>query len=149
MSDSLTPAQVFDQMMTQDHFSKWLGVELLDIGTGYCKLSMKVRKEMLNGFGILHGGVSFAFADSAFAFASNSHGRLSVSQNSQITHMKACHLGETLIAEAEELHIGHKMATYDVRIYRQENMDLIALFRGSVYRTSKSLHNEDRKHPSI
>lgn len=143
MSDTLTPAQVFDRMMAKDHFSKWLGIELLDIGTGYCKLRMTVRAEMLNGFGILHGGVSFSLADSAFAFASNSHGRLSVSQNSQITHVKSSSAGEILIAEAEELHIGHKMATYDVRVYRQENMDLIALFRGSVYRTSKSFNNED------
>lgn len=142
MSNTLTPSQVFDRMIAKDHFSNWLGIRLLDIGSGYCKLQMTVREEMLNGFGILHGGVSFSLADSAFAFASNSHGRLSVSQNSQITHVKSATVGEVLIAEAEELHIGHKMATYDVRIYRQEKAELIALFRGSVYRTSKEFENE-------
>lgn len=137
MSKPLTPSEIFDRMMAKDHFSSWMGVELLDLKAGYCKLLMKVRPEMLNGFGILHGGVSFSFADSAFAFASNSHGRLSVSQTSQITHVKTAQAGDILIAEAKELQLGHKMATYDVRVYRKENAELIALFRGSVYRTSK------------
>lgn len=137
MSKPLTPSEIFDRMMAKDHFSSWMGVELLDLKAGYCKLLMKVRPEMLNGFGILHGGVSFAFADSAFAFASNSHGRLSVSQTSQITHVKTAQAGDILIAEAKELQLGHKMATYDVSVYRKENAELIALFRGSVYRTSK------------
>jgi len=137
MSKALTPSEIFDRMIAKDHFSRWMGVELLELKAGYCKLLMKVRSEMLNGFGILHGGVSFSFADSAFAFASNSHGRLSVSQTSQITHVKTAQVGDILIAEAKELQLGHKMATYDVRVYRKENAELIALFRGSVYRTSK------------
>lgn len=142
MSNTLSPAEIFDRMMAKDHFSRWMGIELIELRRGYCKLKMSVRPEMLNGFGILHGGVSFSFADSAFAFASNSHGRLSVSQTSQITHVKAAEAGDILMAEAEELQLGHKMATYDVKVYRDENQELIALFRGSVYRTSRSFDIE-------
>lgn len=143
MPSALSPSEIFDQMIAKDHFSRWMGIELIELKMGYCKLKMSIRPDMLNGFGILHGGVSFSFADSAFAFASNSHGRLSVSQTSQITHVKAAQTGDVLIAEAKELQLGNKMATYDVKVYREEDTELIALFRGSVYRTSRSFDEEE------
>lgn len=138
MSETL-PVAVFHKMMEKDYFSQWLGIELIEIAPGYCKLEMTVRPEMLNGFGILHGGVSFAFADSAFAFASNSHGRLSVSQNGSMTYAKPATAGNRLIAEATQLTLGHKTATFDVKVFEKETEKIIAFFRGFVYRTSKEV----------
>ncbi len=131
--------QVYDKMMEKDFFSQWMGVELVTIEEGTCILRMQVKKEMLNGFGILHGGVSFAFADSAFAFASNSYGRLSVSMNANMTYSKQAREGDTLIAKATELVKGNKSGTYDVEVTNQNSGEVVALFRGTVYRTSSEV----------
>ena len=128
---------VYQKMTDRDHFSKWMGVELIEISEGYCKLRMTAREEMLNGFGILHGGVSFAFADSAFAFASNSHGRLSVSLNASMTYSKSGKEGDILVAEAKELTLGNRTGTYDVTVTNQTTTEVMALFRGTVFRTDK------------
>ncbi len=134
-----SPIAIYEQMIQKDSFSQWLGIQLIQISVGYCQLQMTVRPEMLNGFGILHGGVSFAFADSAFAFASNSHGRLSVSQQASMTYAKPAKEGDVLIAEATQLNLGHKTATFDVKLYQKTSEQVIAFFRGSVYRTSKEI----------
>lgn len=136
---TVDPIAIYEQMMKEDHFSQWLGVKLIKISAGYCQLQMTVRSEMLNGFGILHGGVSFSFADSAFAFASNSHGRLSVSQQASMTYAKPAKAGDVLIAEATQLNLGNKTATFDVKVYQKNTQETIAFFRGSVYRTSKEI----------
>jgi acyl-CoA thioesterase len=133
------PQQVVDRMMSKDYFSQWLGIEVLEIKDGYCKLKMIVREEMLNGFGILHGGISFSLADSAFAFAANSYGRLSVSISSSISYPKPARTDDILIAEATELTLSNRTATYDIRVYNEESEDTIALFRGTVYRTDKTV----------
>ncbi|MEL7147741.1 MAG: hotdog fold thioesterase [Bacteroidota bacterium] len=128
---------IYEKMMDQDYFSQWMGVELIEISEGYCKLQMIAKREMLNGFGILHGGISFAFADSALAFASNSHGRLSVSLNGTITYAKTGKEGDILIAEAKQLTISNRTGTYDVTVSNQTTSEVIALFRGTVFRTDK------------
>ena len=69
--------KIVDKMYQNDAFSQWLGIEVVEVKDGYCKLNMTVRKEMLNGFQIAHGGIAYSLADSALAFASNSHGRKS------------------------------------------------------------------------
>lgn len=142
MNTTTTANTVYQKMMQKDHFSQWLNIQPKAIEEGYCHLEMTVRKEMLNGFSILHGGVTFAFADSAFAFASNSHGRLSVSLNASMTYSKSAKEGDTIIAEAKELTIGNKTATYDVFVTNKETKELIALFRGTVYRTSREVLNQ-------
>jgi len=131
------PKAIFDKMMKEDFFSQWMGVELIDISAGYCKLRMPVRNEMLNGFGILHGGVTFAFADSAFAFASNSHGRLSVSLNASMTYSKTAKEADSLIAEAKQLTLGNRTGTFDVSILNESSKEIIAIFRGTVFRTEQ------------
>jgi acyl-CoA thioesterase len=133
------PKAIFDEMIAKDAFSQWLAIELLEISEGYCLLQMEVRADMLNGFDILHGGVTFAFADSAFAFASNSHGRLSVSLNASITYANAAKIGDILLAEAQQLSLGNKTATFDVNITQKLTQEKVAFFRGTVYRTSKIL----------
>ena len=130
---------VFEEMIQQDHFSKWMGVELLQIEEGYCRLRMEVRPEMLNGYGILHGGVAFSFADSAFAFGSNSYGRQAVSISSQMSYSKSAKEGDFLIAEAKPLHVSHKLAEFDVEVSEEQSGEVYYRFRGMVYRSSREV----------
>lgn len=133
-----TKAQlVYEKMMDKDYCSQWLGIEAIAIEEGYCKIKMTVKREMLNGFGILHGGIAYTFADSAFAFASNSYGRLSVSITGSMSFAKSAKEGEVLIAEAKALNVNYKTAEFDVNIIHQESGEIYYRFRGTVYRTSK------------
>jgi acyl-CoA thioesterase len=131
------PAEIVNTMMTRDHFSQWLGIDVLETGTGTSKLKMKVRKEMLNGFGIAHGGITYCLADSALAFASNSHGTKAVSVETSISHLVSVADGDELIAEAKEEHRSNKIGVYSVKITRSADNATVALFKGTVYRTSK------------
>lgn len=123
-------------MLQNDAFSQWMGIEVLDSEPGYCKLSMKIREEMTNGFGVCHGGITFSFADSALAFASNSRGSISLALENNINFTKKVTVGDTLIAETEELQNGRTIGVYKVKISNQDE-ELIAEFRGTVYRTGK------------
>jgi len=123
-------------MMQHDAFSKWLGIEILSVEAGKCALRMTIRPEMLNGFGIAHGGITYALADSALAFASNSMGRKAVSVETSISHTKALHAGNTLTATAEEEHLGDKIGIYRVMV-RLDSGETVAVFKGVVYRTGK------------
>ena len=127
---------IVDKMLRGDAFSKWLGIEILDISTGYCKLKMKVRKEMTNGFNIAHGGITYSLADSALAFAANSDGIQSLSVETSINYTKKVMNGDTLIAETQELEKQEKTAYYLVKIVNQDGIE-IAEFNGKVYRTKK------------
>ncbi len=127
---------VYHKMMEKDYCSQWLGIEPIEIEEGYCKIKMVVRKEMLNGHGILHGGIAFTFADSAFAFASNSYGRLSVSINGTMHYSKSAKEGEALFAEAKALNVTHKTADFDVNVMNEAGV-IYYYFRGTVYRSSQ------------
>lgn len=131
-----SPKEIVDQMMTNDFFSQWLGVDVLEVGEGYSKLQMIVRKEMLNGFGIAHGGITYSFADSALAFASNSHGIQAVSIETSISHTKPVVEGDELIAIVKEESKTNKIAIYSITVINQ-NSHVVALFKGTVYRTGK------------
>lgn len=134
MSASKTKATaIVDAMMNKDYFSQWLGVERLEERDGFCKLKMTIRKEMCNGFEIAHGGISYSFADSALAFASNSHGRHAVSIETSISHIKPLKTGDVILAIAEEKSRSNKIAIYEVRV-EKENGELVALFKGTVFR---------------
>lgn len=127
---------VFDKMMAKDYCSQWMGIEPVLIEEGHCKIRMIVKREMLNGFGILHGGITYAFADSAFAFASNSYGRVAVSITGSMSYSKSATEGQVLIAEAKALHLTHKTAEFDVDVYEEKSEEIYARFRGMVYRKS-------------
>lgn len=129
-------AAVVDKMYSHDGFSNWLGIEVLETGKGKSVLKMTVRKEMLNGFGIAHGGITYSFADSALAFASNSHGRMSVSVETSISHIAQVKEGDILTAIAEERSLSNKIAVYDIIVTNQDGVK-VALFKGTVYRSSK------------
>jgi acyl-CoA thioesterase len=124
------------KMFDQDWFSQWLGIQCLEMKLGYCKLSMLVRKEMLNGFQIIHGGVTFSLADSALAFAANSHGRVSVSIEASMSYLQSAKEGDTLVAEAVQISISDKIAVYHISVTNQNGMT-ISDFKGTVYRTPK------------
>ncbi|MBK9107197.1 MAG: hydroxyphenylacetyl-CoA thioesterase PaaI [Saprospiraceae bacterium] len=132
MESLLTPTEIIDKMYFNDPFSLWLGIERIEESLGYSKIKMTVRKEMLNGFHIAHGGITFSLADSAFAFASNSHGRHAVSIECSINHLHPVKEHDTLIAEAKQLSIKRTHAVYMVEVKNQAE-ELVALFRGMVY----------------
>ncbi|TND09930.1 MAG: phenylacetic acid degradation protein PaaD [Bacteroidetes bacterium] len=128
--------RVVDRMYDNDWFSQWLGIERLEVGQGRCVLRMTIRKEMLNGFAIAHGGITYSLADSALAFASNSHGRMSVSVETSISHTESLKEGDVITATAEEISLSNKIAVYYVTVIKQDGKK-VALFKGTVYRTSK------------
>jgi acyl-CoA thioesterase len=129
---------VVSHMMGNDFFSQWMGVEVLDVKEGYSKIKMTIRKEMVNGFGIVHGGIPFSLADSAFAFACNNRNNLSVALDVTITFTKAVNIGDILTAEAKEVHNGRSTGVYLISVTNQKN-EQVALFKGTCFRTGKSL----------
>ncbi|MEP1034859.1 hotdog fold thioesterase [Ekhidna sp.] len=128
--------KIVSEMMTKDTFSQWLGVEVLEVKEGFAKIKMTVRNEMLNGHLVAHGGISFSLADSAFAFASNSHGQKAVSIETSINHVKPIFEGDELIATAEKESISKSLGQYIVRVTRGE--ELVGLFKGVVFRKQEN-----------
>ncbi len=133
-------------MYERDAFSQWLGIQRLEVGEGHCVLRMTIRKEMLNGFGIAHGGITYSFADSAFAFASNSHGRKSVSIETSISHTSPLKEGDVITAVAKLENLSNKLGIYRVVVKNQEDK-VVALFKGTVYRTKKEWRGNAGKQP--
>lgn len=129
-----SPDSIVNTMMANDYFSQWLGIQVLQTGEGSSILQMTIRKEMLNGFGIAHGGITYSLADSALAFASNSHGQKAVSVETSISHIQSLKEGDVIIAEAKEEHYSNKIAVYSITVTK--NQEKVALFKGTVYRTS-------------
>ena len=138
MEKEYSPNEVVAHMMEHDLFSKWLGITVLDVTAGYSKIKMTVRPEMINGFGIVHGGIAFSLADSAFAFACNNRNVLSVALDTSINFIKPVHVGDVLTAEANEIHNGKSTGLYQITITNQ-NAQTVAVFKGICYRTGKEL----------
>lgn len=132
----MTPSEITDKMMAKDYFSQWLGISRLKDEAGACILQMTIRKDMLNGFGIAHGGITFSLADSALAFASNGYGRKAVSIETGISHIVPLYEGDIIMAEAIEESRTNRIAIYRVLIHNQKN-EKVALFKGTVFRTEK------------
>ncbi|MGZ4019919.1 MAG: hydroxyphenylacetyl-CoA thioesterase PaaI [Flavisolibacter sp.] len=129
---------VVDHMMENDFFSRWMRVNVIQVSEGYSKIQMVIREEMVNGFGIVHGGIPFSLADSAFAFACNNRNNLSVALDVTITFTKAVHIGDVLTAEAKEVHNGRSTGVYLITVTNQNNQQ-VALFKGTCFRTGKTL----------
>ena len=136
------PRKIINKMFDQDVFSQWLGIKIVEVSEGNCQLQMPVRSEMLNGFQIAHGGIAYSLADSALAFASNSHGRKSLSVETSISHTVSVKEGNVLTAATEELSLSDKIGVYLITITNQDNQK-VAYFKGTVYRTSKEWFPED------
>ena len=128
--------RVVARMYDHDPFSIWLGIERLLVARGRCELRMTVREEMLNGFSITHGGITYSLADSCLAFAANSHGIQSVSVETSISHTRPVKAGDVLTATSEEMSLSRSIGIYHITVRDQEGRT-VALFKGTVYRTGK------------
>jgi len=134
--------KVVDKMISGDAFSQWLGIEVLEITEGFCKLKMTVKDEMTNGFKIAHGGISYSLADSCLAFAANADGIQAVSIETSISHTKKVVSGDILIASSKEMNKSSKTTLYYITITNQDNQE-VAHFKGTVYRTGKEWFPEN------
>tara|TARA_B100001758_G_C18328166_1_gene567220 strand:+ start:100 stop:513 length:414 start_codon:yes stop_codon:yes gene_type:complete len=132
--------KIVSKMINGDAFSQWLGIEVMKVSEGFCKLEMTVRDEMTNGFNIAHGGISYSLADSALAFAANSDGVQSLSIETTISHTKKVMSGDRLTAETKEISKNEKNAVYNINITNQDDIT-VANFKGTVYRTKKKWLN--------
>ena len=131
--------RVVASMMAKDAFSRWLGVEILETRPRYSRIRMTVRAEMVNGFGVSHGGIVFSLADSALAFASNTDGQVTVSIENSVTYPRPVQVGDVLTATAEEESSSSRLGFFRVSVVKDGGVP-VAHFRGTVYRT-------DRRHP--
>lgn len=116
----------------RDAFALNLGIRVTRAEAGQAAGTMVIGPEHLNSAGTVHGGAVYALADAVFAAASNSHGTLAMAIEVSMSYMKAVREG-TLTAEAEEVSLNPKLATYVIPV-KDEKGDLVALFKGTVYR---------------
>lgn len=136
MSPQELAEKVVARMYDNDPFSRWLGIERVAVEPGHCVLRMAVRPEMLNGFAIAHGGITYSLADSCLAFASNSHGIQSVSVETSISHTKPVKAGDVLTAKSEEKSLTRGIGIYYITVSNQRG-EQVALFKGTVYRLGR------------
>lgn len=123
------------KMLSQDAYSQWLGIEILECELGRCRVAMTVRKEMLNSMNKAHGGITYSLADTAFGFAANTHGKFAVSIETSINHIEAINEGDYLVAESVIEKVNNKLGFNIIEVKRGNEM--VALFKGVVYRTNK------------
>ena len=136
--EAVLAARVVNHMMDHDAFSRWLGIELVDVLPREVRIRMTVRAEMTNGFGVGHGGITFSFADSAFAFACNNRNNLSLALDTSINFTKTTRPGDVLTAIAEEKHNGRTTGLYHITVSNQHDEE-VAFFKGTCFRTGKTL----------
>ena len=146
MSEDAQPSEprthdVLAAMLACDAFSKWLGVEVIAVRPGHCELRMRVRAEMLNGFGVSHGGIVYSLADSAMAFACNTGRHVTVAVDNQIVYPAAVHANDELVVIAEEEAATGRLGFYRATVRNQHDV-VVALFRGTVYRTRRPHFND-------
>jgi acyl-CoA thioesterase len=134
----MSPEEILKTMLKEDRFTEWLGLQVDEYKKGYCKLHYRVNDDMLNGFNSIHGGILFAASDSAFAFACNSHGNITVALDVSIHFTRPAKSGDLLTVEAVEVFRGNKIGVYDIRTTK-ENGELVSLFRGTAYQTDKEV----------
>lgn len=137
MSDSaeLSPEMIVNQLMANDAFSKWLGIEIIEVKKGVCTLQCTITDDMLNGYQIAHGGIIFSLADSAIAFASATYGRIAVAIDHSVSFIKQATPGDDLVVKAETISMSHKIGVINVEV-KNKNDQLVALVKGTVYRKS-------------
>ncbi|WP_284263497.1 hydroxyphenylacetyl-CoA thioesterase PaaI [Roseicyclus amphidinii] len=131
-----------EAMWATDAASQWLGLRLIDVGPGRAVMEMTVQDHHLNGHGICHGGFIFTLADSAFAFACNSHNRIAVAQHNSITYLSPGQPGEILRAEAVEVALTGRSGLTDVTVTGGDGRK-VALFRGASRQISGQHFEED------
>ncbi|WP_194851340.1 PaaI family thioesterase [Nonlabens antarcticus] len=123
------------KMLSLDPFSTWLGIEIISAEIGCVKLGMTIRPEMLNSMGKAHGGITYSLADTAFGFTSNTHGKMAVSIDTSINHIESLEAGDYITAECTLDKTKTKVGFNIVEVKKGD--ELVALFKGVVYRTNK------------
>ena len=131
------PQSIVQQMYQNDAYSQWLGIDIVKVTEGNCTCRLTVRKDMTNGFGIAHGGITYALADSTLAFASNSSGRQSVSVETSISHLLPLSVGDIITATSECISDAYRIGVYVINI-KDQNNQLVASFKGTVYKKSEN-----------
>ena len=122
--------------MAADKMSQWLEIDVLSYEAGQVSVRMIIRDEMVNGFNVAHGGITYSLADSALAFSANSHGLRSMSIETSISHAKMVSVGDILTVKTKELSLSRKIGVYEMDVHNQKD-ELVAHFKGTVYRSSK------------
>lgn len=130
----MSPEKIVHKMMSNDLFSKWLGIEIISIKEGYCKLSSTISKDMTNGFNLAHGGICYSLADSCFAFTANSLGKISLTKSAEISYLKKVELNDTIFAECKQNQKNSNLFT--VNVFNQKKEE-IAYFKGIAHFTNK------------
>ena len=130
----MSPKEIVHKMMSNDLFSKWLGIEIISIKKGYCKLRLTISKEMTNGFNLAHGGICYSLADSCFAFTINSLGKISLTKSAEISYLKKVELNDTIFAECKQNQKDRRLFTVNLFNQRKEE---IAIFKGIAHFTNK------------
>ncbi|SOE08789.1 acyl-CoA thioesterase [Hoeflea halophila] len=141
VSDQERAERSSEAMLKDDHTTKGMGMSIDAVGPGTATLSMVVRKDHLNGHGSCHGGAIFTLADSAFAFACNSHNKVTVAQHCSVTFLAPGREGDRLTATAREVALAGRSGIYDVTVNREDGT-AIAEFRG-LSRTISGTHFEE------
>lgn len=129
MSDMDTARRCAEVMLANDRSAKLLGISVEVTAPGEAEARMTVRDDMVNGFDVLHGGLTFALADTAFAFACNSYNERSFAASGHVDFLRPVLLGDELTAQASQDHRGRRSGYYSVRVVNQHG-ELVALFRG-------------------
>lgn len=132
------PHQIVHSLLQKDPFSQWMGIEILDVEDGYCKLQCTISKQMLNGFNIAHGGIIFSLADTALAFSAATTGRIALALDNSISYTRKAQLDDILTATSKKINITNRTGLFEVTISNQDS-EIIALLKGTVYRTEKAL----------
>jgi len=132
----LSPKEIVNKMLTNDEMSLWLGIELISVELGKVSTQMTVRKEMTNGFGIAHGGITYSLSDSCLAFAANSHGIHALSIETSISHLKPVNVGDVLTAQSKEISLSKRVGVYQIEVYNQKK-HLVSTLKGTMFRTGK------------
>lgn len=128
-----------NEYFRRDRFAAHVGIQLKEASAGYARAELEIEDQHLNAVDLVHGAAIFSLADLVFAVASNSHGKIALGINVSITYMAAAR-GKRLVAEAKEVSINPKLATYLIHV-RDDQDQLIALFQGTVYRKRESLES--------
>lgn len=136
----MTPEAIVKRMMEKDAFSQWMNVKILEIRAGYCQLEAIIKPEMVNGFMIAHGGISYSLSDSALAFASNAYGKQCVSIETSISHTRPAKITDVLTATCTEMNRGKSIGIYQVIVTNQEGKK-VAIFKGTVHISDKDWEN--------
>lgn len=134
--------QIVHHMLANDAFSQWLGIKVEETKPGYARLTMTCRPEMTNGFAVAHGGITYALADSALAFASNGYGLQAMSIETSISHTRPVKAGDKLSAEARELNLSRRFGIYEVTVQNQLGKK-VAHFKGTVFRSGNEWEIEE------